>query len=121
MIELRPITAEDAAEIRNWPPYSGGFAQMDYALREHGWLDEFMSKPKTVIYIAGLNKQIIGFSLLSVTAEGEAEFRIAFHTPFVLSRPYFEGSFTAASESLAVGDESTSGISSPATHSRTSV
>jgi diamine N-acetyltransferase len=83
MIELRPITAEDVAEIRNWPPYSGGFAQMDYALREHGWLDEFMSKPKTVIYTAGLNKQIIGFSLLSVTAEGEAEFRIAIHPHWI--------------------------------------
>ena len=83
MIELRSITAEDATEIRHWPPYSGGFAQMDYALREHGWLDEFMSKPRTVIYVADLNRQIIGFSLLSITAEGEAEFRIAIHPRWI--------------------------------------
>jgi len=52
---------------------------MDYALREHGWLDEFMRRPKTSIYIAHSNKRIVGFSLLSITAEGAAEFRIAIH------------------------------------------
>lgn len=52
---------------------------MDYALREYGWFDEFMRRPKTSIYIAHSNKQIVGFSLLSITAEGVAEFRIAIH------------------------------------------
>ena len=79
MIELRPIRTEDVTEIKSWPSYSDGFAQMNYALRDHGWLDEFMSRPKTRIYIADLNKQIVGFSLLSITAEGVAEFRIAIH------------------------------------------
>ena len=79
MIELRPIRTEDVTEIKSWPPYSDGFAQMDYALRERGWLDEFMRKPKTWIYIADLNKQSVGFSLLSITAERAAEFRIAIH------------------------------------------
>ena len=85
MIDLRLITTEDVTEIRSWPPYSDsdGFAQMDYALREHGWLDEFMSRPKTWIYVAESNKQIIGFSLLSITAEGEAEFRIAIHPRWI--------------------------------------
>ena len=81
MIDLRPITKEDVKEIKNWPPYSDEFAQMDYALREHGWLDEFISRPKTFICIAELDKQIVGYSLLSITAEGAAEFRIAIH-PF---------------------------------------
>ncbi len=40
MIQLRPIIPEDISEI-NWPPYLGGFEQMDYALRNNGWLDEF--------------------------------------------------------------------------------
>ena len=79
MIALRPIRMEDVAEIKGWPPYSDGFAQMDYALREHGWLDGFMHRPRTSIYIAHSNKQTVGFSLLSITAEGVAEFRIAIH------------------------------------------
>jgi RimJ/RimL family protein N-acetyltransferase len=79
MIELRPISPEDVAEIKNWPSYSDGFEQMDYALREHGWLDEFRQRPNTWLCTAELDKQIIGFSLLSITAAGEAEFRIAIH------------------------------------------
>jgi len=81
MIDLRPIAKEDVKEIKNWPPYSNGFAQMDYALREHGWIDEFINRPKTFIYIAELDTQIVGFSLLSIMAEGAAEFRLAIH-PF---------------------------------------
>lgn len=79
MIDLRPIGTEDIAEIKNWPSYSDGVEQMDYALREHGWLDEFWQRPNTWIYIARLIKQVIGFSLLSITSDGEAEFRIAIH------------------------------------------
>lgn len=79
MIALRPIGIEDIAAIKNWPVYVDGFEQMDYALREHGWLDEFWQLPDTLIYIAELNKQAIGFSLLGTTSEGEAEFRIAIH------------------------------------------
>ncbi len=79
MIELRPVRAEDIDEIKNWPPYHRGFEQMDYALREHGWLDEFRDRPRTRIYAVALNNRIIGFSLLSVTSEENAEFRIAIH------------------------------------------
>jgi len=79
MIELRSIRPEDVGEIKNWPSYSDGFEQMDYALREHGWLDEFRRHPHTWIYIAEFNRQVIGFSLLSITAVGEAEFRIVIH------------------------------------------
>ena len=79
MIELRPIRTDDIAEIKKWPPYSGGFEQMDYALRENGWLDEFQNRPGTWLYLAELNEQVIGFSLLSATSEEEAEFRIAIH------------------------------------------
>lgn len=78
-IALRPIRVEDIAAIKSWPIYVDGFEQMDYALREHGWLDEFWQKPDTWIYIAELNKQVTGFSLLSTTSEGAAEFRIAIH------------------------------------------
>lgn len=79
MIELRPIRTEDVTEIKDWPPYSDRFAQMDYALREHGWLHEFMRRPKTSVYIAHSNNKIVGFSLLSITTANAAEFRIAIH------------------------------------------
>jgi diamine N-acetyltransferase len=79
MIQLRPIRPADILEIKNWPPYLGGFEQMDYALRNNGWLDEFRGRPNTWIYAVESNDRIIGFSLLSTTAEEEAEFRIAIH------------------------------------------
>lgn len=79
MIQLRPIRPEDISEINNWPPYRGGFEQMDYALRNNGWLDEFRDRSNTWIFAVELNIQIIGFSLLSATAQEEAEFRIAIH------------------------------------------
>ncbi len=79
MINLRLIGSEDIAKIKKWPSYSDGFEQMDYALREHGWIDEYWQRPNTWIYIARLIKQIMGFSLLSVTSLREAEFRIAIH------------------------------------------
>jgi diamine N-acetyltransferase len=83
MVELRPITAEDAAEVKNWPAYTEVFEAMDYALREGGWLDEYWGRPMTWIYTAVLNGQTIGFSLLSTTADKEAEFRIAVHPQWI--------------------------------------
>ncbi len=79
MIKLRPVTTEDITEIKKWPAYANDFKQMDYALRENGWLDEFSNRPDTWIYIAEINKQIVGFSLINITADGDAEFRIAIH------------------------------------------
>ena len=83
VIELRPITAEDAAEVKNWPAYADVFEAMDYALREGGWLDEYWGRPMTWIYTAVVNGQTRGFSLFSTTAEGEAEFRIAVHPQWI--------------------------------------
>ncbi len=83
MIQLRPITIEDIAEIKKWPSYRNGFKQMDYALRNGGWLDEFWNKPDSWVYITEFNKANIGFSLLSLTADKEAEFRIAIHPDWV--------------------------------------
>ncbi len=79
MIKLRTIRPEDVAEIKKWPAYTDGFEQMDYALRDNGWIDEFWNRPHTWFYVAEANKQVIGFSLLSITSGGQAEFRIAMH------------------------------------------
>ena len=78
MIQLRPIRPEDIAETKNWPPYRGGFEQMDYALREKGWLDEFRDTASTRVYAVQLNDRLVGFTLLGAVGE-EAEFRIAIH------------------------------------------
>jgi diamine N-acetyltransferase len=79
MIQLRPIMVKDIEEIKNWPTYSDGFEEMDYALRNDGWIDEFRKKPKSWMYIAEFKQAHIGFSLLSLTEDREAEFRIAIH------------------------------------------
>lgn len=79
MITLRPIKQEDIAEIKNWPKYTGEFEQMDYALREKGWLDEFRDGANTRLYAVELSMRLVGFSLINVTAGKEAEFRIAIH------------------------------------------
>lgn len=79
MIQLRPIKPEDISEIKSWPPYCGGFQQMDYALRNNGWLDEFRDRSNTWLYAVEMNSQIIGFTLLSITSAGDAEFRIGIH------------------------------------------
>jgi RimJ/RimL family protein N-acetyltransferase len=83
MIELRLITDEDVAKVKNWPSYTDEFEAMDYALRKDGWLDEYRERPMTWIYVAELDKQTVGFSLLSTTGEGEAEFRIAIHSRWI--------------------------------------
>jgi diamine N-acetyltransferase len=79
MISLRPITEEDFADIKRWPPYEHEFVQMDYALRQGGWLDEYGNRSETWIYVAESDGRSVGFTLLSITAKGEAEFRIAIH------------------------------------------
>lgn len=83
MIKLRPITIDDIKAIKGWPPYIAEFEALDYALRENGWLDEYISKPETWIYVAEQEEQIIGFTLLSTTGSKEAEFRIAIHPQFI--------------------------------------
>ena len=46
MFTLRPITSDDIAIIREWPPYPPEFRDLDYALREGGWLDEYRRKDR---------------------------------------------------------------------------
>ncbi len=79
MINLRPITYADFIQVESWPSYRPEFECMDYALRHGGWLDEYRDKADTWIYIAESNNQAVGFSLLSLTSKGDAEFRIAVH------------------------------------------
>jgi nicotinamidase-related amidase/RimJ/RimL family protein N-acetyltransferase len=77
MIILRKMTEPDIREIYRWPAYPGDMEQMDYALREQGWLDEMHPKADASLYAATDGDELIGFSLLARTGAGEAEFRIA--------------------------------------------
>jgi nicotinamidase-related amidase/RimJ/RimL family protein N-acetyltransferase len=77
MLRIRRLHATDITQIKHWPPYPGDMAQMDYALRPGGWLDEFRAGPDTTLYAADDNGELAGFSLLFRTEAEEAEFRIA--------------------------------------------
>ncbi len=77
MTRLRPLRNADAARIREWPPYPGDMAQMDYALRERGWLEEFRTKPDAAVYVVEDGDGSIAFTILAKTGTAEAEFRIA--------------------------------------------
>jgi RimJ/RimL family protein N-acetyltransferase len=79
MLTLRPITSDDIAVIRGWPPYQPEFRDLDYALREGGWIDEYREKAGTDILVADDDGEISGFSIIAREASGSAEFRIALH------------------------------------------
>ena len=77
MIQLRPLTAEDATTIENWPKYPAEFDDLDYALRQDGWLAEFQDWPNTWRFSAEQSGELVAFTILATTKVGEAEFRIA--------------------------------------------
>ncbi|MBJ6723096.1 GNAT family N-acetyltransferase [Geomesophilobacter sediminis] len=77
MIALKPLAPESIPLIAQWPPYPGDMEQMDYALREQGWLAEYAGRPEAHLYGAHLEGELVAFSMLIETAPKEAEFRIA--------------------------------------------
>jgi diamine N-acetyltransferase len=79
MIALRPVAPEDVLTIRRWPPYPAEFRDLDYALRQEGWLDEYRNKGTADILVAECDGEIAGFSIISREQGGTAEFRIALH------------------------------------------
>ncbi len=78
-ISLRPMRDGDVSEIENWPSYKDAFAQMDYALRQNGWLDEYFNRPGSWCYAAQTDAGIVGFALLLTRGAKDAELRIAIH------------------------------------------
>jgi diamine N-acetyltransferase len=79
MITPRPIESKDTAVIKNWPPYPPEFRDLDYALRDGGWIDEYSGKPGVDILIADDEGTIVGFAVIVLEPGGSAEFRIALH------------------------------------------
>jgi diamine N-acetyltransferase len=82
-MKLRPLRADDIDAIDSWPPYPAEFGDLDYALRVHGWINEYSNKPATWIYVAEDAGERVGFSILSQTDPGRAEFRIALHPGWI--------------------------------------
>ena len=78
-MKLRPLSAADQRTVRGWPPYPSEFADLDYALRADGWLDQFPAGPGNHRYGAWVDRDLVGFSILTETGPGEAEFFIALH------------------------------------------
>jgi RimJ/RimL family protein N-acetyltransferase len=79
MIVLKPITPEEAERFKKWPAYTGDFEQMDYALRDKGWLDEFAGRSDSCVFAVEWDRQPVGLSILALTEPGRAEFRVAVH------------------------------------------
>jgi diamine N-acetyltransferase len=83
MVTLKPLTGEDVNVIRYWPPYPRELVDLDYALREDGWLDEFPESPTTRRFAAWDGTQLVGFSILTDIVDGNAEFYIALHPGWI--------------------------------------
>lgn len=77
MLQLHHLSTDDVAIIRNWPSYPAEFEDLDYALRDNGWLTEFRNKPETWCFAVKQSGKLIAFTILSKTDKDEAEFRIA--------------------------------------------
>ena len=83
------MTEQDAEVIQSWPVYPEEFKDLDYALREAGWISEYLGKNGTTICFAEDSGVLIGFAILSRDdVDGKsrrAEFRIALH-PYILGQ-----------------------------------
>ena len=77
MIRLRKLLADDVATIAGWPAYPPEFEDLDYSLRNQGWLAEYSQRPNTWIFAVEQSGRLIAFTILSKTRDTEAEFRIA--------------------------------------------
>lgn len=77
MPALRVLNECDVTQINRWPSYTGDMKQMDYALREKGWLHECRLRPGAFLYAVEDGDDLIGFTILEKTGTAEAEFRIA--------------------------------------------
>ena len=74
---LRPMTDNDRVEIAAWPSYPNDFADLDYALREQGWIPLFYGKPGVCFHVAINTDRLIGLTLIARNGVDDAEFRIA--------------------------------------------
>jgi len=77
MINLRNSVKEDIALIDNWSVYPSDCQELDYALRDNGWLAHSWNNPQTRCYIAEDEGMAIGVTILERVKNNIAVFRIA--------------------------------------------
>ena len=84
-MKLREINEQNIAIIKFWPAYPEEFKDLDYALRDSGWIDEYQGKDSTRIYITEESGIAIGFTILSKDSatSRQAEFRIALNPDYL--------------------------------------
>lgn len=82
---LSEINGQDLTNIKTWPAYPEEFKDLDYALRDSGWIDEYLGRDSTWIYVAEESGVAIGFTILSKDSatSGQAEFRIALNPDYL--------------------------------------
>jgi diamine N-acetyltransferase len=100
-----PLGSADARVVRDWPPYTGRFSKLDYALRTGGWLDAFPESATTRRFGVWVDDRLVGFSILTHIAGGRAEFYVAIHpaeTGHGLGRIATERTVTAGFEQLGL-------------------
>ncbi|MEN6611064.1 MAG: GNAT family N-acetyltransferase [Methanoregulaceae archaeon] len=79
MVTLRALAPSDIPVIKAWPAYPDEFLDLDYALRDGGWLDTYGARADTRILVAESDGCLVGFSILTDNEGESAEFRIALH------------------------------------------
>ena len=82
-LAMRMATLQDKQVISRWPSYLAEFSELDYALRNNGWLDEFLERENAWVYVAEQNQVPFAFSLLAMDGKAAAEFRIALHADYL--------------------------------------
>jgi diamine N-acetyltransferase len=107
MLMLRMLKPEDIRIIKSCPPYPPEFADLNYALRDGGWLDQYSTKTGTEIMVAEEQGELVGFSLISKDDEDCAELRIAVH-PDKLGLGPGKEHFFAFTKDVTVGYEKNS-------------
>ena len=80
MIALSSLKSEDIEIIKTWPPYPPEFLEIDYAIRDGGWLDSIKDSDYLSININGI---LIGFIGMFGIKENSGEILIAMHADYI--------------------------------------
>jgi diamine N-acetyltransferase len=77
MITFRPLAPGDIPVVKSWTPYPEEFSELDYSLRDDGWLDHYRPGVGTEIFVGEDSTGIVGFTILTREDGICPEFRIA--------------------------------------------
>lgn len=87
MVRVIEMTEELARSVKDWPPYPEGFEQMDFVLREGGWVDGYFHKDGAQMLAIFEEDAFIGLSGVHDVRDGKGEVFIALH-PDYLNKGY---------------------------------